>query len=69
MKSKAAENVGKNMPMEINPDDHSVERVRILDLFRTGNFGKVYRGILTGSTSMEVVVKKIPIDSAHKSRE
>ena len=50
-------------------EDCEVAKVRILDLFRVGSFGKVYRGIMTNSTSMEVAVKKVPVDQMHKSRE
>ena len=42
------------MPPEINSEDYSV--------YRVGSFGKVYRGLLTSSTSMEVAIKKIPVD-------
>lgn len=29
-----------------------MQKVKFLDLLRTGNFGKVYRGLLTNTTSV-----------------
>jgi len=50
-------------------DEHFSQKLKLTKLYRIGNFSKVYCALLTQPTAFEVIVKKISVQTSHKSRE